>query len=120
MNYRIIRLKKYQHFAKVRTISTSLYRENFDIFDSIRKYNKDTVIISLKDDIIYGKDYIGVLLEAMEKNPNNLIKEKNGVVFKPDFFDTKIDKSSKEENYLKYLNVDTTTINNYNFNYKTI
>ena len=52
----------------------------------------DTTILSLVDNIIYGKDFIENILNLAEKTPNTVIidKEKNSILIKPEYYDCNI------------------------------
>ena len=62
-------------------IIPTLYREN----------DNDTIIILLKDNIIYPKNFILHMVEKSVKNPHNVIKSniENVFLFKPEFFSIK-------------------------------
>lgn len=62
-------------------IIPTLYREN----------DNDTIIILLKDNIVYPKNFILHMVEKSVKNPHNVIKSniENVFLFKPEFFSTK-------------------------------
>jgi len=75
----------------------------------------NTVVVALDESIIYGKDFIEILLRENSKKPLTLLQNKNGVLFKPDFFKTSIVDSNKDINIVDYLN-DNIEIENINYN----
>jgi len=114
------KLEKYKDYGiKVKEKEKSLFTENIDVYDSVKKYESTTYIIRLQDDVIYGKDYVGIMLENAWKNPSTLIEQKQGMVFKPDYFSTEIAQAESSENPFDYLNVEKKLIT-YNYNYYTI
>lgn len=64
----------------------------------------NTIVIGLEEGIIYGKDFIEILLKENIKKPSTLIETKNSVLFKPDFFKTSIVDTDKDINIKDYLN----------------
>jgi len=54
----------------------------------LREDNADTIIILLKDDYIYGKDFIETIIEESNKNDSAIISN-NGILIKTSFFDPK-------------------------------
>lgn len=80
--------------------------------------DKDTVIITVKDDVLYGYDYIEILLEEYKKHGGKYIIYSdaqdilNGAIFGVGFFDNNflknppknIKKWIKETNKYKYIN----------------
>lgn len=61
----------------------------------LREDECGTIIITLDDDQIYGKDFIEKLIYESKKNPNNAIyinenKCSSGLLVKPEFFDANI------------------------------
>ena len=110
--------KDTEKYKKLGIKTSQKQSENGDcmiIYDSVKKYDNDTIIISIIDGVIYGKDFIRVLLDSINENPNTLIKTPHAMAFKPDYFGTDID--VKEP--LKYVNVGTKNLS-YNLNYKVI
>ena len=52
----------------------------------LREGEKDTKIIIVDDDMIYGKDFIETMITASEENKNTAICAKNSVLITPEFF----------------------------------
>lgn len=55
-----------------------------------REGEKNTKIICVKDNVIYGKDFIETIVDESNKNPDKAIQSKNCILVKPRFFDTKV------------------------------
>ena len=51
----------------------------------LREQNKDTIIILIQDNYIYGKDYIETMIEEYNKNKCAIIN-KQGILVTPEFF----------------------------------
>jgi len=93
----------------------------------LREGDKDTVIITAKEDTLYGYDYIENLLDEYNKNGGEYMiysddeNMLNGALFKVGFFDDKIIKNPPKgvKNINKWLktNLKTKKIK-YNENYK--
>lgn len=56
----------------------------------LREGDKNTNIIVMKDNIVYGKDFIEIMLEESEKTPNQILESKHAYLIKPNFFDDSI------------------------------
>jgi hypothetical protein len=70
----------------------------------LREDNKDTIIIMIDDNIIYGKDFVETLIEEYKQN-NCAVVNKNAILITPEFFN--VDKfNSKDKIDLKNLNND--------------
>ena len=94
-------------------IPTKDYKNNTKIIPIlIKEKEADTIILSLENNIIYGKDFIEIMLEEMIKNQNTvLIDNKNTcILFKPSYFDAEIINKKHFLNNNKMIN--------YNENYK--
>ena len=48
----------------------------------------DTIIIGINDNVIYGKDFLEILLDENKKNPDAVIidKKNNSILFKPEHY----------------------------------
>ena len=94
-------------------VPTKDYKKNTKIIPIlIKEKEADTIILALDNDVIYGKDFIQVMLDEMIKNDNIvLVDTKNTcILFKPSYFDSEI---INEKNFLK-----NNKIIKYNENYK--
>lgn len=104
------------NYGKYMNCIPTLLRENED----------DTIIILLKDDIIYGKDYIETILEKSEQNPDKHIIEGNDVILiKPKFVNHKnivnVESENKlDNNWLKRNLLSDFELIEYKENYKFI
>lgn len=49
----------------------------------LREEDCKTIIISVNDDTIYGKDFIETMIGYSEKNPDCVLKNKDGILVKP-------------------------------------
>lgn len=113
------KLAKYSNLGiKIKDKSSYDYND-IEIYDAIKKYDNNTYVIRLVDDIIYGKDYISTLVDTAMENPNTAIIEGRNIVFKPNYFNTNIDSIKANENIFDYLDVKTKKIS-YTFNYKAV
>lgn len=58
----------------------------------LKEKNANSIILSCKSNVVYGKDFIQNIIYEAEKNPNSLIvDEKNkSIVLRPSFYDCKI------------------------------
>ena len=63
----------------------------------LREDNADTIIILLKDDCIYGKDFIETMIEESNKNDSAIIS-KEGILIRTKFFDPNAIIERKEDN----------------------
>ena len=74
----------------------------------LRERDKNTKIIILKDDKIYGKDFIETLVEESNKNPfKPIVVNKNftnGILIKSNFFDTSVCNYDDKSDYSTWLN----------------
>jgi cellulose synthase/poly-beta-1,6-N-acetylglucosamine synthase-like glycosyltransferase len=86
----------------------------------IREGNKDTRIIILNDNTIYGIDFIEDIIIDSEKNPDKGIIYNNKVImFKPDFYPDNIcDNPSKDSDSWAIDKLKGTHTLNYSDNYK--
>ena len=94
-------------------VPTKDYKENTKIIPMlIKEKESDTIILALDNDIIYGKDFIQVMVDEMIKNDNTVLvdSKKTCILFKTSYFDSKI---ISEKNFLK-----NKKIIKYNENYK--
>ena len=55
----------------------------------MRAYDKDTIIIILSSDTVYGKDFISFLIKESNKDPNKAIFSTKAILIKPDFVNAK-------------------------------
>lgn len=114
------KLTKYKEYGiKVKEKPETIYTEHTDIYDSVKKYESTTYILSLNDDIVYGKDYVAVMIETSRSNPSTLIKQNQGIIFKPDYFSTDISNANVKDDPFKFLKAETEILK-YNLNYHTI
>ena len=80
--------------------------------------NADTIIIILKDNLIYGKDYIEKLIKTFLKHPSNAIISKSGIVIKPNFIDENfVEEKNDSTNYNEDWILSTIKVPKDNFNY---
>lgn len=64
----------------------------------LREKECDTIIIAINDNYIYGKDFIEIMVQAVEDNPNTVIVDNNRstIVLKPEYFDCDIINRKKD------------------------
>ena len=82
------------------------YGEGMNIIPALlMEKEKDSIIIAIKDDIVYGKDFIETVVSEAEKNPGSLLMDSKGLytVFSPDCFDCDVVDKSKEHFNLAWL-----------------
>lgn len=77
-----------------------------------RETDKNSTLIYLRDDVVYGKDFIENILRVANENPGKaIIIEPYAVLVKPDYVDTeKLEKSSSKwgvESLLESLKTDS-------------
>jgi hypothetical protein len=66
------------------------YGDNIDCIPTIiREFDKNTKIIILSPDTVYGKDFIEYLIQCSNEDPNSVISSNNAILLKPDFIDSK-------------------------------
>lgn len=63
----------------------------------LREDNSDTIIILLKDNYIYGKDFIETIIEEANKNDSSIIS-KEGILLKTKFFNEDAILEKKDNN----------------------
>jgi len=89
----------------------------------LREEDADTLIIWVRDDMIYGKDMIETLLEQNAKDPDKVIgikniNSKNGVLIKPKFFTDKSTSCSlSSESWISNNTKNSVNVINYSENY---
>ena len=69
------------------------YGEGMTIIPMLLKENdRDTIIIALTENVIYGYDFISTMLEESKNHPNYVIVDNKGyaILFKPDHFNTSV------------------------------
>lgn len=74
----------------------------------LREREGDTKIILVRDNIVYGKDFVESIVTASNKNPNKAIVVKSldadkGVLIKPDFFDISVTNYNDKDCCTKWL-----------------
>jgi hypothetical protein len=74
----------------------------------LREREGDTKIILVKDNIVYGKDFVEVMVERSNKSPDKAVAVKKidgdrGVLVKPDFFDISVTDYNDKECCGKWL-----------------
>lgn len=80
--------------------------------------NADTIIIILKDNLIYGKDYIEKLIKTFLKNPSKAITSKSGIVIKSNFIDENfVEEKNYSINYNNNWILSIIKVPKQNFNY---
>lgn len=82
----------------------------------------DTIIIGLDNDVVYGKDFLEILLDESDKNPNSVIMDSNNysILLKPEHYGCEILKRDQEK-YDKTWFIDNTKehkVINYGENFK--
>ena len=84
-----------------------------------REKDYGTIIILLKDNMIYGKDFLEMIILESMKYPNKVIMSNGGILTKPEFFSKEIlnvnCKINDEEIIKKYTKVDVRVME-YNHN----
>ena len=89
----------------------------------MRAYDKDTIIIILSSDTVYGKNFISFLLKESKKDPNKAIFSTKAILIKPDFVDAKkllsVGNNFDEDWLSNNLVVEKKYVNYFN-NYKSI
>lgn len=103
-----------REYGKGTTIIPMLLKEN----------DRDTIIIALTENVIYGYDFISTMLEESKKHPTSIIVDNKGysILFKPDHFDTSIieqDKKHIDKDWIISKAKDIKTIH-YSENYQII
>jgi hypothetical protein len=90
----------------------------------LREGDKNTIIIMLDDDYIYGENFIETLLKMIEDNPDTILYKKGIMILKPEYVDYDIVDSTRktiDDNcILKYVkqNINKKRIS-YNLNFKS-
>lgn len=69
-----------------------------------REKETNTIIIIIKNNKIFGKDFIETLVSEIEKYPNAIIKHPDAIVIKPAFFDC--DTLNRNNEYESSLSID--------------
>ncbi len=84
----------------------------------LKEDNADTIVIILKDNLIYGKDYIEKVIKNFLKHPDKAIVSKSGTVLKPNFIDGKfVEEKNDSSNYNEEWIISTIQVPKRNFNY---
>ncbi len=84
----------------------------------LKEDNADTIVIILKDNLIYGRDYIERLIKSFMKKPSDAIVSKSGTVIKPNFIDGKfVEEKNDSANYNEDWIISTIQVPKRNFNY---
>lgn len=94
------------------------YRDGMNIIPSLlMEKEKDSVIIGIKDDFIYGKDFIETVVSKAEKHPDSLLidTKKSCVIFSPECFMYNITDSIDENSDISWFV--QRAKRNYNFTY---
>ena len=88
----------------------------------LREKERDTIIISLDLDRIYGKDFFQTMIEQMENNKKTILMDtsKSAIFVKPDYFDYDVIDRNKDnfDNEWFQKKAKQSKIINYNENYK--
>jgi len=65
----------------------------------LREKEKDTIIVAVDDDRVYGKDFIESMITEAEKNPNTVLIDKSGAVIlvKPEYYGCDVIDRKKEK-----------------------
>ncbi len=84
----------------------------------LKEDNADTIIIILKDNLIYGRNYIEKLIKTFLKHPEKAIVAKSGTVIKPNFIDGNfVEEKNDSANYNEDWIISTIQVPKRNFNY---
>jgi hypothetical protein len=112
----------------------SLYKHSKDYDDAnnlicsvLRETEGDTKIIILEPNMVYGEDFLQIMIEESDKNPDKVIhvntENSKQILVKPRFFTDKISAYQKGTGCLPWLNecqkVPSTTVS-YSTNYKAL
>ena len=64
----------------------------------LNEKNADTTIVVLKNNLVYGKDFIETIINISEKTPKTVIidSKNNAIVVKPNYYDTTIIDRNKD------------------------
>lgn len=111
-----------EYLKKIVTVLPSAKKYGGEFANSLipmllNEKNADTTIVTLKNNMVYGKDFIETIINMSEKIPKTAIldNKNNALVVKPDYYDPNIFNRNKDiyldtwfiENipsqYLKYL-----------------
>lgn len=86
-----------------------------------KEKESDTTIIGLDDNVIYGKDFIQILLEERDKNPDTVLidTKRTTILIKPEYYGCDILKRDRDNYDEKWLldNTNNSKIINYTENY---
>ena len=88
----------------------------------LKEKEYDTVIIGLDNDVVYGKDFLEILLDESDKNPNSVIMDSNNysILLKPEHYGCEILQRDQEKYDEKWF-IDNTKehkVINYGENFK--
>lgn len=88
----------------------------------LKEKEYDTIIIGLDNDVVYGKDFLEILLDENNKNPNSVIMDSNNysILLKPEHYGCEI-LQRDQENYDEKWFIDNTKnhkVINYGENFK--
>ena len=112
----------YKKFVNIYKIDGN-YKDNIGIIPSLlREKDDNTKIILLKDNIIYGKDFIESMVALSNENPNLAIAYNDTILVKPSFFkkDAVESNNNYDKNWLKtFIKVKFIPLK-YSENYKNI
>jgi hypothetical protein len=89
----------------------------------LREQDANTKIIIVEPNIVYGKDFIEEMVDQSDMNPNNIIKNGDTILIKPEFFNNNVSEYDTKTNCNKWIekcsNVDTINFP-YSTNFKTL
>lgn len=88
----------------------------------LKEKESDTIIIGLDNGVVYGKDFLEILLDESHKNPNSVIMDNNkyAILLKPEHYGYEI-LQRDQENYDEKWFIDNTKnhkVINYGENFK--
>lgn len=114
--------KVYEKVVNVFKIGRDLGTANSVVPTVKREGERDTVIIAVDDDQVYGKDFVENIVEESKKHPNSVIEAKGGVLVRPEFFDASVLDATESFNdgwMRRHLNAKRRRLE-YNENYKAL
>jgi len=105
--------KEIEKVVSVYRCGTDYEKENNIIPTLLREGEYGTIIISLDENVIYGKKFLETLLKKSLENNNCAIMFNEGMLVKPEFFKKDILYEEKMVNIKKYIKARKITLEYY-------